>query len=158
YCRLQQVLFNGTFDPEKKTLSPGRLNSNSRDLEQAFAGREPFDTMAVRHQLLTIIMLPALEAAPAKFERGQVAADEAALACALERFRLAQGHYPEKIAELAPQYLTVLPHDVIGGEAYRYRRTDNSAFLLYSIGWNEKDDDGNPGKQLFDEKQGDWVW
>jgi len=30
--------------------------------------------------------------------------------------------------------------------------------VLYSVGWNEKDDGGTPGKALFDEKQGDWVW
>ena len=30
-------------------------------------------------------------------------------------------------------------------------------FILYSVGWNEKDDGGVPGKTLFDEKEGDWV-
>ena len=47
---------------------------------------------------------------------------------------------------------------MIGGEAYRYRRATDGSFLLYSIGWNEKDDGGKPGKTLFDEKDGDWVW
>jgi hypothetical protein len=40
----------------------------------------------------------------------------------------------------------------------KYRRTDNGSFVLWSVGWNEKDDGGVPGKTLFDEKQGDWVW
>ena len=34
----------------------------------------------------------------------------------------------------------------------------NGKFVLYSVGWNEKDDGGVPGKELFDPKDGDWVW
>jgi hypothetical protein len=33
-----------------------------------------------------------------------------------------------------------LPKDAITGESYRYRRTDDGQFVLYSVGWNEKDD------------------
>jgi hypothetical protein len=158
YCRLQQSLFDGIFDPEKKTISPDRVEPNFRELETTFAGREPFDSIAVKHQLLSILLLPALKEVPAHIARGQIVADQAALACALERYRLANGHFPEKLEELAPKFITALPHDVIGGEAYRYRRADDGAFVLYSIGWNEKDDGGTSGKRLFDEKEGDWVW
>jgi hypothetical protein len=158
YCRLQQSLFDGIFDVEKKTISPGRVEPNFSALDQAFAGRQPFDTIVVKHQLLPIILLPALKNLPSKIARGQIVADQAALACALERYRLANGHFPEKLEELAPKFITALPHDVIGGEAYRYRRADDGAFVLYSIGWNEKDDGGTSGKRLFDEKEGDWVW
>ena len=42
--------------------------------------------------------------------------------------------------------------------AFKYRRTADGQFILYSIGWDEKDDGEVPGKTLFDEKQGDWVW
>jgi hypothetical protein len=28
-------------------------------------------------------------------------------------------------------------------------------FVLYSVGWNEKDDGGKPGKRWL---EGDWVW
>lgn len=158
YCRLQNVLFNGTFDTEKKIISPGRLESNDHELERAFAGREPFDTMAVKHQLLTIVLLPGLKDVPIKIARGQTAVNQAAIACALERYRLANGHFPEKLEPLAPQFIATPPHDVIGGGPYRYRRTDDGRFILYSIGWNEKDDGGKPGRLLFDEKAGDWVW
>ena len=47
---------------------------------------------------------------------------------------------------------------MLTGEPYKYRRTDDGRFVLYSVGWDEKDDGGVPGKTLFDEKQGDWVW
>jgi len=47
---------------------------------------------------------------------------------------------------------------VISGEPYKYHRTTGGQFVLYSIGWNEKDDGGAPGQTLFHDKQGDWVW
>ena len=47
---------------------------------------------------------------------------------------------------------------MLTGEPYKYRRTEDGRFVLYSVGWDEKDDGGVPGKTLFDEKQGDWVW
>ena len=113
---------------------------------------------AVKHQWLSILLLPALKDVPSRIARGQIIADQAALACALERYRLANGHFPEQLEELAPKFIAALPHDVIGGEPYRYRRTEDGGFILYSIGWNGKDDGGTPGKRLFDEKEGDWVW
>jgi hypothetical protein len=52
----------------------------------------------------------------------------------------------------------LLPHDAITGEPFKYRRTDGSHFVLYSLGWNGKDDGGLPGNVPFDEKRGDWIW
>lgn len=43
---------------------------------------------------------------------------------------------------LAPQFIIKLPHDVINGQPLKYRRTDDGSFILYSMGWNEKDDGG----------------
>ena len=57
-----------------------------------------------------------------------------------------------------PQFISRLPNDLFTGEPYKYRRTDDGQFTLYSVGWNEKDDGGTPGDKWFDEKQGDWVW
>ena len=54
-------------------------------------------------------------------------------------------------------FVSQSPHDVITGEPYKYRRTDDGRFILYSVGWNEKDDGGVPGKSDFDDKEGDWV-
>ena len=59
---------------------------------------------------------------------------------------------------LMPKIIPQLPADVIGGKPYVYRRTEDGRFVLYSIGWDEKDNGGTPGKDLFDEKEGDWVW
>ena len=44
------------------------------------------------------------------------------------------------------------------GDLLKYHVIGERSYLLYSVGWNEKDDGGTPGKTLFDEKEGDWVW
>jgi hypothetical protein len=92
----------------------------------------------------------------------QTAADEATLACALERYRLVKGEFPDSLGALIPQFIQTMPHDIINGGPLQYRRTDNGRFLLYSIGWNETDDGGKvamdaKGKAI-DITQGDWVW
>jgi hypothetical protein len=104
------------------------------------------------------MLLPELSKLPLKAAVAQTTTDQAALACALERFRLSNGQFPDKLDALAPRFVPQLPNDIITGDSLKYRRTDGGLFVLYSVGWNEKDDGGTPGKMLFDEKQGDWVW
>ena len=84
--------------------------------------------------------------------RNQTLVHEALIACALERYRLAHNSYPETLDALVPQFLAQIPPDIIGGQPLHYRRTNEGKFLLYSIGWNEKDDGGKPGSD------DDWVW
>ncbi len=158
YCRLFQLQLNGAFDVEKRQVFPKQIESNTNALEQAFAGRNPFTTICTRHQLLAVIMLPSLHNIPMRAAAGQTATDEAAIACALERYRLANGQFPETLEVLVPQFISQLPNDVISGEPYKYHRNADGQFVLYSVGWNETDDGGVPGRTLFDDKQGDWVW
>ena len=92
----------------------------------------------------------------------QASVDMARTACALERYRLANGVYPEALNALAPQFIEKLPHDVINGQPLHYRRMDDGKFLLYSVGWNEKDDGGvvvlSTGGRVVETANGDWVW
>ena len=158
YCQLFQLQLNGAFDVEKKQVFPRQIAANTNALEQAFAGRNPFTTICTRHQLLAVILLPALHNIPARAAAAQTAVDEAASACALERYRLANGQFPEKLDALVPKFISSLPDDVISGGPYKYRLTSDGRFVLYSVGWNETDDGGVPGNNLFDYKTGDWVW
>ena len=48
-------------------------------------------------------------------------ADEAAIACGLERYWLTKGAYPPALDGFAPEYIPVLPNDALTGEPYRYR-------------------------------------
>ncbi len=54
-----------------------------------------------------------------------------------------------------------IPHDIIGGQPLHYRVTNDGQFVLYSVGWNEKDDGGVvvlAKDGTVDINQGDWVW
>ena len=97
-----------------------------------------------------------------KFSFAQSSVDMARVAIALERYRLAQGEYPESLVALSPHYLNPVPHDVIGGKPLHYCVTGDGRFLLYSIGWNEKDDGGVIARFDAHSRQrtdhGDWLW
>ncbi len=83
------------------------------------------------------------------------------IACALERYHLTQGDYPETLDALAPQLINNVPHDIIGGKPLLYRRISGKTFTLYSVGWNETDDGGQVGLSKYgslDRNTGDWVW
>ena len=81
----------------------------------------------------------------------------AQVACALERFHLARGHYPDLLDALSPQFIARVPADFMDGKPLRYRRLNEHSFLLYSVGLNETDDGGSypPGGNA---QGGDWVW
>ncbi|MEO7678662.1 MAG: hypothetical protein ABIV39_18055, partial [Verrucomicrobiota bacterium] len=109
----------------------------------------------------TRLLLPSLHKLSQKFAVAQSSTDMARIACALERYRLAHGSFPETLAAIAPQFLQKIPQDVINGKPLNYRLTENGQFILYSVGWNETDDGGKVGlteKGNLDPKQGDWVW
>ncbi len=111
--------------------------------------------------LLAKLLLPALGKASAKSARMQTYVDAARLACALERFRLANGQLPDALAALAPRFIARIPNDVIDGQPLRYRKTPDGGYLIYSIGWNQKDDGGKielTKSGAVDPQTGDWVW
>ena len=114
------------------------------------------------NNVIACMMLPALEAAATKYVYAQASVDLARTACALERYRLAHGEYPETLDALTPQFIEKVPHDIIGRQPFHYRRTADGKFLLYSVGWNETDDGGEESPQKtygrIDYSKGDWVW
>jgi len=87
----------------------------------------------------------------------QTEVNQALVACALERYHLARGEYPEHLDALLPQFLDKIPHDVIGGQPLHYSRVPDGTFTLYSIGWNGLDNGGVRGKSS-PSTDGDWVW
>jgi hypothetical protein len=111
--------------------------------------------------ILVPFVVPPLDRKAANYARTQAAVDMARIALALERYRRAQGGYPEQLDVLAPQFIEKIPHDIINGQPLHYHRTDNKKFLLYSVGWNGKDDGGVPDDRrqtIISELQGDWCW
>jgi hypothetical protein len=116
-----------------------------------------------RHEVTARLLLPAISNVLVKSANAQACVDLARIACALERYRLAETRYPETLDALVPRYLTALPRDVITGDPPRYHRPDNDRFVLYSVGWNETDDRGavatvKPSSARSELREGDWVW
>jgi tetratricopeptide (TPR) repeat protein len=115
------------------------------------------------NNIFAVMTLPTLEASCRRYAYAQSSVDMARVACALERYRLAQSQYPETLAALSPRFIEALPADVIGGRPLKYHRTADGQFVLYSVGWNGADDGGtvfwiNKSKLNIDLKRGDWVW
>ena len=81
----------------------------------------------------------------------------AQIGCALERYHLAHGDYPDTLAALTPEFIKEVPPDIIGGQPLHYQRVDSEKFLLYSVGWNGTDDSGR-ASGYPDITHGDWVW
>jgi hypothetical protein len=160
YCTFFDAQMKGAIDMTGEMVFPTRITSNYGELAPQIAAPS-FPTPVssfLHHQALAAGTAEFLMKMPAKAAVPQTAANQAAIACALERYRLANGQFPETLEALTPQFISRLPNDVIGGQPYKYRRTGDGQFVLYSIGWNEEDDGGVPGKTLFDQTQDDWVW
>jgi hypothetical protein len=142
-------------DLEHETISPRIYDQVSHDLEKQVVKITPFNVWSR-------IAIPNIVKAWQTTAYNQTLVNEAQIACALERYHLAHGEYPETLDALVPQFIEKLPHDIIGGQPLHYRRTGDGQFLLYSVGWNENDDGGQespPNKNGgTDFSQGDWVW
>lgn len=104
---------------------------------------------------------------PQDVVEGQTDVNLAKVACDLERWRLAHGRYPESLDSLIPDLASNVPRDIIGGAPLKYHVKQDGNFILYSIGWNERDDGGTPSKPThpsgeayfqYRPEDGDWVW
>lgn len=137
-----------------QTLDPGQAEAYQRETLRVCTRRSPYTIVA------TIVVPNFLKAAQTA-ARNQTKVNQALIACGLERFRCARGEYPELLESLVPQFAEKLPHDVIGGQPLKYRRTNDGQFVLYSVGWNESDDGGEIALTKSgnaDWNAGDWVW
>lgn len=70
----------------------------------------------------------------------QTSLNQAILACALERHRLAQGAYPYSLDALVPKLLPALPKDTVSGQPILYERLDDAHFILRGVGPNGRSD------------------
>jgi hypothetical protein len=156
YCRQFEEQFKGFVDFAAKRISPRQAPPGVMEPLDPF--RASLLKTALHHRVIASTLDGGLARSAYNASRSQTCANQIALACALERYRLANGLFPETLEALRPRFISRLPNDVITGQPYKYRRTDDGQFILYSVGWNEKDDGGVPGKDMFDQTQGDWVW
>ncbi len=160
YHRAFEDFMLPVFDPSARKIDPRLAEQGGKKFEALVKKRGPGTFF--QHRFFIGLLMPALSRAVQRTAYGQAAVDEAAVACALERYRLANGAYPDSLDVLAPKSIAVVPHDVILGRPLKYHRTDDGQYVLYSVGWNAKDDGGvlalNKSGEGVDVQQGDWVW
>jgi hypothetical protein len=135
-------------DPTSQIVFPDKVAATFHETEAVLRHRTPYTFMAA-------YVFPNYSRAFQTTARNQTKVNQALIACALERYHLARGEYPETLDALAPQFIATIPHDVIGGQPPHYRRAADGTFILYSIGWNGRDNGGVRGKT---DAEGDWVW
>ncbi len=145
YAKLMRQ-YADSVDVSSRVIVPHRIDQAGEAVEAAFASFSPFTLVAK-------IGIPNVAKAFKTAARNQTLANQAEIVCALERYRLAHGEYPETLAALSPRFMAEIPHDVIGGKTPRYHRAAGGKFRLYSIGWSEQDHGGSGAKD-----EGDWVW
>ena len=114
-----------------------------------------------RHETLARMLVPATGKIIGKGFRAQTVMELTRVACALERYYLAQGNYPDKLEALAPQWLPKLPNDPMSGQAFHYQKESAKKYVLYSVGANFMDNGGTVGlgkNGVVNVDEGDWVW
>jgi hypothetical protein len=111
-------------------------------LQQFFADDQ--QRLPWNRHMVAQLLLPAVNAM-LNATRDRLALQRATLAAlAAERFRLAQGKYPEQLADLVPELLGATPGDPCDGRPLRYRVLEKG-FVVYSIGQDKQDDQGDVG-------------
>ena len=88
---------------------------------------------------------------PVSVAFAQTSVNQAILACALERFRLARGTYPATLEQLVPEFLARVPHDAVSGRSLIFQAGGAAGFILRGVGPNGLDDRNKPGSD-------DWLW
>jgi len=108
---------------------------------------------------LTLILAPALCRAIHAHSRAATNTDLGRVALALKLYKHEHGSYPERLHATAPSILNAIPKDTYTGQSLVYRRVD-SGFVVYSVGPDETDDNGNEEPPDWaDREQGvDIVW
>jgi type II secretory pathway pseudopilin PulG len=159
YSRLFEQYVLPVVDLTNRVVKPAEARRSQAALAAKLAG--PPAARLLHHNFFASMLLPGVSRSSQKAAFGQTAVDVAAIACALERYRIAHGKYAGSLSELVPELLAALPHDVINGHPLSYRLNPEGGYVLYSVGWNETDDRGTIKQTKsggVEQSEGDWVW
>ncbi|MHA3771377.1 hypothetical protein ACXR0O_07560 [Verrucomicrobiota bacterium sgz303538] len=131
WFRWNQLIHNQWFDATEARIDPaaGRIYPNRGHVKALADYAQRNEINRLRFWLFNAVALKM------KGNDGVVAVIhtwfcQARIAIALERFRLANGSYPQALDQLVPSYLPKLPVDVYTGEPFYYRQTEDGRFVL----------------------------
>ena len=142
--------YNQVFDAKSPILQPNIVNELAEELEENGKNKD---------YLLCAMMMPSF-GWMSKLAQIQAAVDQARLSCLLEIYHLKHHKYPKQLKDLK----VPLPADLMNGKPYVYKPDFKRRYLLYGVGWNQKDEGGkvvmlgHPHADGIDHKAGDIVW
>jgi hypothetical protein len=79
--------------------------------------------------------------------RVNVQVDVCRTSLSIERYRLSNNNLPNKLDELVPAYLPVVPIDPFDGQPLHYKKLAKG-YVVYSVGEDGKDDGGDEKKDI----------
>lgn len=119
------------------------------------------------YHVIASLVVPATLPILSRAAHSQCLLDKAIVACALERYRIEHGAYPDSLNDVKLADGKPLPLDVFSGKPLGYRKTENGKYALWSVGFDGRDDGGKralnkeePMGTRFRDRdyKGDWVW
>lgn len=148
YARLMQdTLISGLVFPSGR-YDVARFEESSEKVKKSI--NSWLDLMG---KPILYMVIPALAPSASQSALAEARIRQTILACALERYRQLHGSYPERldVLDVDPRFRRdpVTEGDMV-------YRLDNGGYVIYSLGWNLKDDGGayEPKKK----NNGDWPW
>ncbi|HTR40388.1 MAG TPA: hypothetical protein VMH87_02070 [Pseudomonadales bacterium] len=155
-AKLDELWLTGPVNDDQQIVSPSLTEQAANSIRRSFRHTGPSNFLAA-------LLVPEFSGYIRRVAYAQNAVNLARVAIALDRYRLANGSYPASLDSLSPLFLKEVPHDIINDQPLQYHATQDGLFILYSVGWNQKDDGGtvafNKGsKNVIDAARGDWVW
>jgi hypothetical protein len=124
-------------------------NNAASEVDQALKASWPFHCLAA-------VSIPNYGRAFQRAAVVHILNQQAMLVCALERYHIRNGRYPQTLSELAPDYAPTLPKDPILGQSLNYERLPDGTFSLFSPGWHRQT--RNPTAQPKQPGPDDFVW
>ncbi len=129
------VHFSGYMDLNKAAIFKAMralrasIDTEGQTLDYA-AWKKAEDLPKSLFNVLARQMIPAVGKASNRFLRMQSERDAVILGCALERYRLKEGSFPEKIEALIPEYLPQMPPGSLSQGSLSYTRTEKGYELI----------------------------
>lgn len=157
WVRQNQAVISNLIHPYVSCLESKNPRVDSKRLDILFEEISNATSKPTIYNTVARLWIPNFLKASRAVSRHQAMRDMALIALDLENDKIANAVYPASLDDLRPAMLTNVPLDVVSDRPYRYRRTENGGFLLYSVGWNQIDDGGKDSpKNEVDAS--DWVW
>ena len=126
--RLYERRVMALLDGQSGRLHPHEVEDSRKALERDLAGSAIW-----RHNAMSRLLLNKLLDLFEKVALAQTRAELAATACALERFRLTRGNFPETLGTLVPQFADTVPLDICDSRPLKYRQTTSDTCAIPTV-------------------------